>query len=217
MKLLLYISLALSSTFTFSQDEGLDHIPISYYILTRPLILEGKILEIKDKRIIIAVKSCFKGETQSEKLTLQTSNKLGLELNQTYIFLLARKETQRNYLLYYPYQRMKVHNDSLFIPENNLSGIDENKGLEIHQPNTFNDPIFKAGYKISKTDFDTLVTEINETFKYYSSANGRHMRHRNNYVCYHKLKAINSSTTSFNLALLNQLDGFWEKKKCESD
>lgn len=217
MKLVLFFTLIISSTFSFSRDEGLDHIPFSYYILTRPVILEGEILEIKDKRIIIAVQSCFKGEIQSEKLTLHTSNKLGLELNQTYIFLLARKEIQRNYLLYYPYQRMKVRNDSLFIPENNLNGIDENKDLEIHQPNTFNDPIFKAGYKISKTDFGTLVTEINETFKYFSSGNGRHMRHRNNSVCYQKLKEINSSTSPFNLALLNQLDGFWEKKKCESD
>lgn len=217
MKLLLLFTFIISSTFTFSKDEELDHIPISYYNLTRPLILEAEIIEIKDKRIIIAVKSCFKGENQSEKLTLQTPNELGLELNQTYIFLLARKEIKRNYLLYYPHQRLKVRNDSLYIPENNLTGIDATKGVDIHQSNTFNDPISKAGYKISKADFAALATEINETFKYYSSGNGRHIRHRNNSVCYQKLKGINSSTSPFNLALLNELDAVWEKKKCESD
>lgn len=215
MKFYLIIVFLICSISGYSQDEELDHIPISYYILTRTLILEGKVLDIKDKKTTVEIKTIFKGESKSKNLTLRTPQNIGLELNESYIFLLARKEIKRDYLLFYPYQRMKVRNDSLFISENNLTGIQENSAIRLHQPNTFGDSLSKAGYKISVKDFSTLVTEINETFEYYNSGNSGHIRYRNNYVCYDKLKEITKASSPFNLALLKELNGFWEKKKCD--
>jgi hypothetical protein len=215
MKLLLLFILFICAGDSFSQDANVDRIPISYYILTRPLTLEGEIIDYRDKMITVSIKSILKDKLRSKKLKIRINyslskelNGLGLETNQSSIFILGKRHNIWKNLLYQASHRLKVQNDSLFIPDNNLRSVDENNELNIHQKNTFNDPLFTTSYKISIADFSELISQINETFQYV--ANGRRSPN-----CILKLKEIDSTTTLFNQAVINHLEKAIKGRMCD--
>lgn len=163
-----------SSKLTSCQCYPLDHNLVNYGSVVR-----GKVVKIKDDRFIVKTEDWYKKKKKLNfgrnvtvhfaegKNYFNNGNKdYKLELDKDYIFILGNTKWRFSSLvLRNPYSRFIIQNDSLFIPFEILQKVEIPKEIEIKQKNTFNDPLYGFGYKISVFDFHMLSDILNDNFK----------------------------------------------------
>lgn len=193
-----------------SKGNSVALFPIDYYIVKYQTILDGEIVKIEDHRFKIKVHDLIKGKSNLDgtinvkigyQSGLRTSklDSLGIEVGTNYIFILGTRPKWLNpKILRESYNRFVIKNDSLFIPQETLRGIDFPDSIDINAPNIYNDSFNKFGYKISTLDFRKLIVVLNETFGM-------------NKLAIWKKQPIDNSVDSFTLALLNHLDKWWNE------
>jgi hypothetical protein len=150
----------------------LDHGLINY-----GTVLQGTVIKIKKNKFRVKINQTIKAKKKLKKnhrvtvhfpnqSVLNNNDSYKLELNNEYLFILGNTKWKVSTLvLRNPYNRFIIQNDSLFIPYEVLDRIGFPNEIDIKQPNSFNDPLYQYGFKISLIDFQKLSEALNDSFK----------------------------------------------------
>lgn len=175
--LLLYVSVAYGQADSIRRNDNVcDYLPS--FLARYGTVVYGSVTKIEEDRFKVHIHESMKGRKRNflrRNLIVQFpkhsyTGHLGnadyqLEIGQQYIFALGSTRWRLHSLtLRWSCNRFIVQNDSLFIPTEVLEGVSLPENVNIHQKNTFNDPIFSSGYISSMADFRELCKVLNECF-----------------------------------------------------
>lgn len=216
----LFVVLHPSSLLRAQEEEQYNVLPLDYYLLKYPVIIEGEIKKIGVFDCRVKVIESIKGKLKKNRSVRVRYNfrwngrekyqsKMDLKKNGHYIFILGRKSSIVSPLRLYDHSsRFIIKNDSLFLPYSLLKRFKFNSRVNIHETNTFGERNSIGGYKISKSDFLDLVQLLNRTYAFHTVGKGRYGYKQS---CMHKLQEVDStSLSSFQRSIFEHTESWWE-------